>query len=221
MPIVSQGVLRVNLTLEGISLLADWFRVERFVEEVDPEGFYDLEELGHDQSGDAQESGRVLRLHEARASVALMPTRAVLDKPNPGIDDLQLLASLATSAIRYSNTVGQSVSEIETRVDMVHRLDEGNSGEYLVDRLFGFLRLDDFDLRHAESRGYLYFDQGGATWMLALEKRGLDSSNQRIFTGLLRSSRPQGIPRYDDILRSLTEAWNCSVEIAARLNGGE
>ena len=190
MPIVFQGALSVNLALEGITLLSDMRRLAEFMLDIDPDGFIDVEEVGRDQSGDSYVQGRVLRLHNESTTLALLSAHTSLERANPLGEDLWPMAEMASKAINLTNTLGQAVHEIVTRVDMVHRLNEGDSGEYLAKRLWGFLKIDDLGMQHPEGKAYLTFERDDASWVLTVEKRRLDASYLRMITRLTRTSRP-------------------------------
>lgn len=220
MPIVLQGALRVNLALEGITLLSDLRRLAEFMQSIDPDGFIDVEEVGRDQSGDTHEQGYVLRLHNESTTLALLSAHTSLDRANPLGEDLWRLAEIASEAIDLTDTQNKAVHEIVTRVDMFHRLDEGDSGEYLAKRFWGFLRLGDLDMRGPEGKAVLTFVRDDASWVFNIEKRRLDASNLRLFTRLKRTSMPQGIPSGGELLQVLEDTWKCSWEIASRLKEG-
>ncbi len=217
MPIVFQGALSVNLALEGITLLSDLRRLAEFMQGIDPAGFIDVEEVGRDQSGDTHEQGRVLRLHDESTTLALLSAHTSLERANPLGKDLWRMAEIASEAIALTNTQNQAVHEIVARVDMLHHLDEGDSGEYLAKRLWRFLNIDDLGMRHPEGKAYLTFERDDASWVLIVEKRRLDASNLRMLTRLIRTSAPQGIPSGDELLQVLEDTWKCSWEIASRL----
>ena len=226
MPVEFQDVLKANVILAGVILLAEQDQRDKFAGLVDTEIVSEMLVTGPvppipaiGGSANVAETGLVLTLHRDRIQVVAAQSRTSIERQYPTYADLERLAEVATYAIDCTGPEELVPDAFGFNIEIVYRPTEENaSGNYIAERLFPnkTFGIDDWNL--VAGAGKLTFEGNDALWNFTLEPRANDSSARRVYLSLNLHRNKRLLPTHEEILHSLQEIWERSRTFATLLD---
>ena len=225
MPIESQDVLKINIVLVGVALLAEQEQRDSFTNAVGTE--MDLETIvsgpllplpgiGGPAGG---ETGWSMRLRRDSIRIDSLPSRTTIEKEYPDFDNLVHLADVTGRAISLTDLEGQALTAFGFNVESVYRsAGDEPSAAYLAKRLFPNQQRAIDGCVMTRGAGQLTFEGGGAKWTITMGPRANDPSGRRVFLGFNLHRDSEQVPDQQEILGSLEQVWKHSLGFAAQLD---
>ena len=225
MPIESQDMLKINIVLVGVALLAEQEQQDSFANAVGTEmdletivsgRLFPLPGIGGPAGG---ETGWSMRLRRDRIRIDSLSSRTTIEKEYPESDNLERLADITGRAISLTDLEGQALTAFGFNVESVYRpASDESSAEYLAKRLFPNQQGAIDGCVMTGGAGQLTFEGGGAKWTITMGPRANDPSGRRVFLGFNLHRDSEQMPDQQEILRSLEQVWKCSLDFAAQLD---
>ena len=227
MPVELQDILKANLVLAGISLLNDEDERNSFSEAIASETSTEILVPATPPfplpggPPTLPEPGMVLSLHRDRIRIASFPSRTLIEKEYPTLDELTRLAEVADLAIAKTHLMGRVPRAFGYNVELVYGPEPNlSSSAYIAGRLYGDREFGNEGWALVGGSGRLIFTGAGAAWTVAVEPRANDPTGKRVFLSLNLHREEQRIPGSEEILGSLQEVWNQAHAFAIRLDEG-
>lgn len=211
-------ILQANLVLVGIGLINTQEEIAAFHQAVETEVL--SVEAG---VGSEVVTNRAHTLNRDRIALSRIADRMTISREYPEQASLERLATVARTAIDVTHPTGDQLRAFGYNVELVYEPDpQENAIRYLAERLFvpNVLRDEGASLTGGAAR--LFFEKDGRRWQSTLEPRLNDEATNRIFATLnLHRAEPDlALPTRDEILESLTLAWNEAHDLIDRIDKG-
>ena len=225
MSISVEDVLKINMVLLGVELLADDSAQSQFTRAVGTEatlgtimqGTFPATPLPSDIA-----TGRSIALERDRITIALTPDRAVIERQYPEYDSLQRLSEVIDLTLQSTRSTGISPRAFGYNAELVYsQTSEMNAEQYLATRLFPRSQISHpgWELVGAASR--LIFQDSVSRWTVNLDKRVNDPTGKNVFLGLNLHKPDSRFPEQPEILQALQDLWKQGHELPVRIDEGD
>ena len=225
MPITFGDVLKANIVLLGVALLGEQRQRDKFIGAMSTEvditpviggSLSPLSVIGAPIGG---ETGLTMHLRKDHIRIDSLPSRTLIEKEYPTLDDLNRLADIVSDAISLTDTENQALTAFGFNMDIVYLPEGGEpAAKYLAERLFPHQRSAVEGCVLTGGIGRLSYEGGDTKWNFIVEPRGNDPSGQRVFLSLNLHRDRQQLPDRVEILESLRETWNRLQDYANQLD---
>ena len=221
MSVTALEVLKAELVLVGVGLIKTPEELVAFRSAVGSDVVAALSLTTNIPSG-ITEPGGSLTVDRERISLDISPSRAVIRRDYPSLDDLARLVQVAGFAITNTDLADQKPRAFGYNIELVYDQDSGlSASRYLADRLF---TPGSFVIEGGQfigGAGRLIYEGSGKRWTIAIEPRFNDNETTRIFLTLNLHRGEQRLPDEEEISASLQEAWEQAHSFAKRLDARE
>lgn len=204
-----QDVLKANLVLVGVGLLSKSEEHTAFVNAVEADVVVSGTGIALGIPAIAPESGRRLTLNRDRITLELFPSRSVIEREYPTLEELGRLAQVAGFAIAKTNLSGQGLQAFGFNIELVYNQTSGDSAlRYLGQRLFAPVFPGNTGQILVGGAGRLIFEDGEGRWTVTVEPRFGDEAETRVFMSLNLHIVSQKFPEEAEVKSSLEKAWH-------------
>lgn len=213
-----ETVLNINLVLVGVDLLNEPGMVDQFRSDFGPDMSAEVDPVAAAVRGLA-EPPRTLTLGKDRIQLMLHATKSAISQEYPEDMAFTKLASVAFRAIELSKS--KSPKAIGYNMGWIFEQDSGQPAiQYIGNRLFGTLPLDEPGRRIVGGNGKLIFEDAAGQWIITVEPRFNDPNTSLVFVGLNLHKQQPHFPSESEIKTTLTKVLQEARAFAKRLEAG-
>ena len=211
-----ETVLNTNLVLVGVELLPETDMIGQFRTDFGPD--LRVESGLFARAPGITEPARIMTLGEDRIQLRLHASRSIIGREYPDKSGFAKLARVASRAIELTNS--KAPNAFGYNMDLVFEQDSGQPAlQYLGNRLYGHLFLDDPGRKVVGGTGKLIISDTAGTWTISAEPRFEDSDTSLVFVSLNLHKQEQRFPDETEINRSLEKIQQEARAFESRLGG--
>lgn len=220
-----EDVLKINMVLVGVELLADQAAQNQFTRSVGTEAT-----LGTIIQGSVPTTllppdlttGRSIALERDRITIGLAPDRALIERQFPQYDSLRRLSEVIDLALQSTRGIESRPRAFGYNIELVYTQTSGlDAQRYLAGRLFPGKRLGNPGWDLVGGAAKLLFLDNASQWTVSLDRRVNDPTGKNVFLGLNLHKEESYIPDVSEVLDGLQDIWKQAHEFVMHLDEAE
>lgn len=213
-----QDVLKANIVLVGVHLLAASEQLEAFQQAVDTDVVSSGFGLNVGATGNTQDTVHVLTISRDRITLELSSAKSTIERDYPSDEDLDRLGDIAGLALEKTGSAVHARA-FGYNVELVYVQDSGlPATEYLAQRLFAGALPTVGESQLSGGRGTLSFVDGTTHWNVSVESRFRNDKTAKVFLSLNMHANEQRVPSEDEIKASLRRTWKEAITFIERID---
>lgn len=210
-----ETVLNTNLVLVGVELLPEPDMIKQFRADFGPDLRIEAAQFALPAPG-ITELARTMTLGEDRIQLMLHASRSTIGREYPDDSGFAKLAHVAARAIEI--TKSDAPIAFGYNMSLVFEQHSGQPAiQYIGNRLFGHLFLDDQERKVVGGTGKLIFTDATGQWTISADPRFDDPDTSLVFVSLNLHKQERRFPDESEIKSALEKIQQEARAFASRL----